>query len=233
MQDIKPIETVYNGYRFRSRLEARWAVFFDALGVKYEYEPEGFLTEDGTTYLPDFFVRDWNCYVEVKGDRDGATAELIKAVRFVDKSINRVLILSDIPDGIGEPYWFPMLFYDVLSDGVNAFWVAIAREDYETLLFTDFHTSRKSSPVYHLEDPTVLAKLGHELFKYRKNSEMNWESWEPDYQDPITHDYRPHPETATLFEYVYELTEEDASFLQKCYEKARQARFEHGETPKL
>ena len=28
---IKAIETVYNGYRFRSRLEARWAVFFDAL----------------------------------------------------------------------------------------------------------------------------------------------------------------------------------------------------------
>lgn len=23
--DIKPIETLYNGYRFRSRLEARWA----------------------------------------------------------------------------------------------------------------------------------------------------------------------------------------------------------------
>jgi hypothetical protein len=32
----------YNGYRFRSRLEARWAVFFDELGVAYRYEPEGF-----------------------------------------------------------------------------------------------------------------------------------------------------------------------------------------------
>ena len=26
-----------NGYRFRSVLEARWAVFFDALGIAYEY----------------------------------------------------------------------------------------------------------------------------------------------------------------------------------------------------
>lgn len=25
MTDLKPIETVYDGYRFRSRLEARWA----------------------------------------------------------------------------------------------------------------------------------------------------------------------------------------------------------------
>ena len=38
MTTIKPIETVYNGYRFRSRLEARWAVFFDALGITYKIE---------------------------------------------------------------------------------------------------------------------------------------------------------------------------------------------------
>lgn len=54
---IKPIETEYNGYRFRSRLEARWAVFFDALGVSYEYEPEGFELPSGKKYLPDFRVR--------------------------------------------------------------------------------------------------------------------------------------------------------------------------------
>lgn len=40
--DIKAIETCYAGCRFRSRLEARWAVFFDALGLEWEYEPEGF-----------------------------------------------------------------------------------------------------------------------------------------------------------------------------------------------
>lgn len=39
---IKSIETKYNGFRFRSRLEARWAIFFDMVGLKYEYEVEGF-----------------------------------------------------------------------------------------------------------------------------------------------------------------------------------------------
>lgn len=39
---IKAIETVYGGYRFRSRLEARWAVFFNTLGIPFEYEKEGF-----------------------------------------------------------------------------------------------------------------------------------------------------------------------------------------------
>lgn len=31
--DIKAIETEYDGHRFRSRLEARWAVFFNAVGL--------------------------------------------------------------------------------------------------------------------------------------------------------------------------------------------------------
>ena len=51
----KPIETRAYGHRFRSRLEARWAVFFETLGVQWEYEPEGF-DLDGDLYLPDFRV---------------------------------------------------------------------------------------------------------------------------------------------------------------------------------
>jgi hypothetical protein len=39
---LHPIETHYNGYRFRSRLEARWAVFFEHCGIQYTYEPEGY-----------------------------------------------------------------------------------------------------------------------------------------------------------------------------------------------
>lgn len=64
---MEAIQTYYNGYHFRSRLEARWAVFFDALGVKYEYEPEGF-NLNGTCYLPDFFLQEFDVYVEIKPD---------------------------------------------------------------------------------------------------------------------------------------------------------------------
>ena len=62
---FKAIETIYNGYRFRSRLEARWAVFFDALGVKYEYEKEGF-DLDGMWYLPDFWLPEFKTWIEIK-----------------------------------------------------------------------------------------------------------------------------------------------------------------------
>lgn len=56
---IKAIPTFYDGYWFRSKLEAKWAVFFNSLGVKYEYEPEGFILPDGSKYLPDFRVKCW------------------------------------------------------------------------------------------------------------------------------------------------------------------------------
>ena len=65
MTNIKAIPTVYNGYKFRSRLEARWAVFFDKLGVQYRYETEGF-NLDGVKYLPDFFLPTSKHYIEVK-----------------------------------------------------------------------------------------------------------------------------------------------------------------------
>lgn len=64
--NIKPIETQYKGYRFRSRLEARWAVFFDALGIQWSYEVEGFEVE-GKKYLPDFYLPEMaKKWVEIK-----------------------------------------------------------------------------------------------------------------------------------------------------------------------
>jgi hypothetical protein len=57
MSDIQPIETTYKGHKFRSRLEARWAVFFDALKIRWVYEHEGYETPTGR-YLPDFWLPD-------------------------------------------------------------------------------------------------------------------------------------------------------------------------------
>jgi hypothetical protein len=73
---IKAIETKYAGYRFRSRLEARWAVFFDVCGIEWEYEPEGFTVDTPRgriNYLPDFWLPQTGQWAEVKGflDTDG------------------------------------------------------------------------------------------------------------------------------------------------------------------
>jgi hypothetical protein len=66
---VKAIETRYAGCRFRSRLEARWAVFFDVLKVKWEYEPEGFALDKSGWYLPDFRLPELSRYVEIKGGK--------------------------------------------------------------------------------------------------------------------------------------------------------------------
>jgi hypothetical protein len=60
---IRARPTTYNSVRFRSRLEAKWAAFFDLAGWAWEYEP---VDTDG--WVPDFLLRgiDTNTYVEVK-----------------------------------------------------------------------------------------------------------------------------------------------------------------------
>lgn len=64
--NMQAIPTKYKKYHFRSRLEARWAVYFDHLQIEYLYEMEGFRLADGSGYLPDFFLPDHKMYAEVK-----------------------------------------------------------------------------------------------------------------------------------------------------------------------
>lgn len=78
MTAIAPIETRYAGHRFRSRLEARWAVFFDNIGLKWEYEPQGYLVgEQRRPYLPDFYLTDLGWWVEVKGSGEQLDISLL------------------------------------------------------------------------------------------------------------------------------------------------------------
>ena len=72
---MQAIETIDNGYRFHSRLEARWAVFFDVLRIRYQYEREGF-NLDGRWYLPDFYLPDYDYWIEIKPEEpDSASAD--------------------------------------------------------------------------------------------------------------------------------------------------------------
>ncbi len=50
-EQIKGIPTTYRDVRMRSRLEARWAAFFDMAGWRWEYEPI-----DEVGWIPDFLL---------------------------------------------------------------------------------------------------------------------------------------------------------------------------------
>lgn len=81
------IPTRYAGCHFRSRLEARWAVFFDAMGIPWQYEPQGFEVTWRTSgwrrnYLPDFylpFVGRSGLWAEVRGSEATLDRQLLLA----------------------------------------------------------------------------------------------------------------------------------------------------------
>lgn len=96
--DIKPIATEYKGYKFRSRLEARWAVFFDAIGANWKYEAEGF-DLGGIWYLPDFQIESdrYITYIEIKPSIPDAD-EIEKDIKLAYGKQNVVAML------IGDPF---------------------------------------------------------------------------------------------------------------------------------
>lgn len=198
MAEVKPIETVYNGYRFRSRLEARWAVFFDSLHVKYEYEPQGFLLPSGRRYLPDFKVKcygtrgekglaePFDLYVEVKGFMSNEDADKIIefATRTDDPYLidNPVLVVRTIPPpGCSTDSYFTES-YDCM-DGTK-----ICPFNYQ-LIDGDYFAA------YPAAD-----KNGH---FYLWGDDSNYINFE------------------------------DIQLVEDAYTRARQARFEHGEMPRV
>ena len=109
MSEFKAIQTEYKGYLFRSRLEARWAVFFDAMGIEWEYEPEGIVLSDGTNYLPDFYLPHFHCYFEVKRRSIKGTPEEERAI-------------SKISNGEYTDSWAGMIcFGDPMDDDLYIF----------------------------------------------------------------------------------------------------------------
>lgn len=98
---IRALPTEYGGIQFRSRQEARWAVFFDTLGLHYEYEMEGFDLGDGVWYLPDFWIPSIDSWIEIKG-LDPNAAEVDKSERLAVATGKNVFVFSGVvfvPDG--------------------------------------------------------------------------------------------------------------------------------------
>lgn len=119
---IKAIETEYAGILFRSRLEARWAMFFTLMGYTWEYEPEGYILEDGTKYIPDFKVAIPTpqtkgvgyYYVEVKPLRHLKKQEILKAQLLVKGGDLPLILVQGIP-----AFRNYFLFFKTLDNGVE------------------------------------------------------------------------------------------------------------------
>lgn len=153
MPNVRSIATKYNNVTFRSMLEARWAVFFDAMGIPWEYEPEcQFL--DGGPYLPDFKL--WgSLYVECKPRLEAQSLWdqfelLLDRVRGMDT----LLVLVGWP----RVQWYPALTVTPPC----TFWLDFER------------SAEKGRPVWLLgERCPPQADLGPDLERYRQAVELS------------------------------------------------------------
>lgn len=204
MNEIKPIQTYFIGYKFRSRLEARWAVFFESLGIKWEYEPEGFDLGNGLKYLPDFKIknvkfihangcshdRTYDIYIEVKGDMN--VEDIKKIDRFAECG-KKIYVVGNIPRG--DTIW------NLTDDANTQSCDFIEKYGY-------FGTNKYHIPPFDfvgLDDDCYFAFPGID-----KKGYFALFGCDGDY-----------------------LTFIDEEKTIQSYNNARQARFEHGESPKL
>jgi hypothetical protein len=116
MPEIKAIETYYDGYRFRSRLEARYAVLFNHLGLQYQYEKEGYELESGIRYLPDFWLPELNTFVEIKGE--GLTREEFQkcADLCIQTTYTVVVFVGDLANGDNHYIFRTMVLTQALKN---------------------------------------------------------------------------------------------------------------------
>ena len=116
---IKAKPTVYKNIPFRSRLEAKWAIFFDEMGIDYRYEPgiykvpiNGYFMK----YCPDFALLNVKTqqeiqlpiYVEIKGvnhyyEIDEKNRKILESFG----SSNSLLVLGSFPMSINYLYQEP------------------------------------------------------------------------------------------------------------------------------
>lgn len=98
LPNIPAVETIYKGNRYRSRTEAKWAVFFDLVKVPYEYEVQGVDLPSGR-YLPDFWLPTQEVWFEVKGSWD-AVGDLSKYAELCAMSGHFVIVAAGPPSAV-------------------------------------------------------------------------------------------------------------------------------------
>jgi hypothetical protein len=152
---IKTIPTTYNGIKFRSRLEARWAVFFDELGIKYLYEYEGFELENKEWYLPDFYLPEYGIYCEVKPSIIEVN-ENINTFNEFAKGRYWLLLLVGSPN-VNTTYLFAnstinnvVPFVNLIADKYGKFWSSAYDFESKEDNFIDYNLFKKACSVSSL-----------------------------------------------------------------------------------
>ena len=143
---MKPIETRAYGHRFRSRLEAKWAVAFTQAQIEWHYEPEGFDLGDAGFYLPDFWLPQVSMWAEVKAGKP-SPEEIKKAEELARQTDWPCLLLIGPPSS--KSYWaiHPTLY-----------WINVGNDLYGELAVMDYCLFDGRD--YHLNERRFFSNTG-------------------------------------------------------------------------
>jgi hypothetical protein len=173
---ISTIETAYNGVTFRSRTEARWAVFFDAAGIPWQYEPEGF-EFCGERYVPDFWLPREQTYFEVKGELP-ALDTLDRLYRFSSVSGERLLLAIDSPCMEAKVSFIDAIFErNDFTGQINSQWGWLAedRKDENAIwLLNDEWGAIMISPAGGSDRYPVTYGRFEDAYEKAKNHRFDW-----------------------------------------------------------
>lgn len=154
MYEIKAIQMRYKGHHFRSRTEARWAVFFDAIDFRWEYEPEGY-ADGKTAYLPDFLVTmpdGAQFFADVKPDdyhiSDDDKEQFYR--KLSTEKDRRVVLLTGITR---------YMLYDSIAPGSSG-------HELQAVLFQDYEPFLRVADMYWIQQCEFDENNGHMYFPH-------------------------------------------------------------------
>lgn len=219
---MKAIETRWKGYRFRSRTEARWAVFFDAAGIDFEYEPEGYVLPSGP-YLPDFRLR---TYTDMRSGAEraaGATPRIVEQTTFLE--VKGVLPSDDECRRCGELLDHVRDAGERLAEMLIAVGAPdLARRVYPVCAVWNAAGERTGDYQIFVDEPGHFATAGPDGPMGLSVREIT-----PAAEDwvicPMGHRTRQEAAKPSAFSYPV-----IPPWMQAAYDAARSARFEFGET---
>lgn len=244
---MKAIETFAYGHRFRSRLEARWAVFLTEMGITWHYEHQGYETSYGP-YLPDFWLPEYNTFLEIKGQKP-TSEEISKLYDLIESanafgafgfSFQNNKFIEDIPNSKMNWPKGPKQLFDML-DLPKAFFANIEPVVHcpfcgPTGQDDSYNCIHTGNPIIYDEDysyeylmdrgPVTVIPFWAELCQCKWELAISFHKGHTQmvYVYPIQKNYGP---------FFYQLESSlGVGVVERCILKAKSARFEHGESPR-
>lgn len=244
---IQAIQTRYAGCHFRSRLEARWAVFFNKLGISWKYEPEGFVVRGSyegdrdIPYLPDFYLPGSKTWVEVKGSEESFQQQGETYANAIDwggdipdvedshGTGRGLLVLGPIPPDYNPDQVYPLHWVLQHHKGIYANWATFGIDGVQYICSNDMVSSAPELPVmWTPEGPS-------DRIKWTSTSYLHWPSlaisWDTTRDDGVSNEWLRTPaKKKNQVSPGVILPSRSAGVVHDAYTAARSARFEHGQS---